>query len=105
MASCKIYLDKSKLPPDSTPSFLTDLLNKELDVEEDTAIVIIPATLAVPAGCYIEILCKKQPNRTHQVLQSLAIQIDESARRLFQIEEPIRVRIIMLEEDFFFGVN
>ncbi|WP_444925975.1 hypothetical protein ACJJI4_17760 [Microbulbifer sp. TRSA002] len=47
---------------------------------------------------------KDQAERT-QYYKYLAIKVDESARELFTIEKPIKIRIFLLEEEFIFGVN
>ncbi|WP_444940698.1 hypothetical protein ACJJI3_19885 [Microbulbifer sp. ZKSA004] len=105
MISCKIFLNSLKLAPDSTPALFQKLIIKELETEEDPNIIFITTHQITPDECYIEVSCLKRPDRTHQKLQALAVQLDESARRYFQIEDPIRVRIIQIEEDSVYGVN
>ncbi|WP_444896036.1 hypothetical protein ACJJI5_04355 [Microbulbifer sp. EKSA008] len=105
MVSCKIFLSSLKLAPDSASKLFQDLIIKELDTEEDPNVEIINTLQITPGECHIEVSCLKKPDRTHQKLQALAIQLDESARQYFQIEDPIRVRVIQIEEDSVYGVN
>ncbi|WP_444918251.1 hypothetical protein [Microbulbifer sp. JMSA003] len=105
MISCKIFLSSLKLAPDSAPAFFQELIIKELKAQEDPNITIITPHKIIPDECYIEISCLKKPDLTHQKLQNLAIKIDETARRYFQIEAPIRIRIIQIEEDSIYGIN
>lgn len=105
MISCKIYLSPLKLAPDSTSKLLQELIIKQLDTEEDPNIVIISTVQMFPDECYIELFCSKHPDLTHKKLQALAIQLDERARSYFQIEDPIKVRMILYEEDFINGIN
>ncbi|WP_299588048.1 hypothetical protein [uncultured Microbulbifer sp.] len=106
MPSCKIFVDSTKLIPDSVANLFNEMIIEGLEAQGEQALVaIIESKQVEPAGCYIEIICCRKPARTHEVLQRLAIQLDKTARRIFQIDDPIRVRIQLMDEDFMSGVN
>jgi len=106
MPSCKIFIEASKLVPDSAPAIFNEIIIESLEAKgEHSVTAIIESKYAEPSGCYIEITCCKKPACTHENLQKLAIQIDATARRIFQIEHPIRVRILLFDEDLLSGIN
>ncbi|QFT56423.1 hypothetical protein [Microbulbifer sp. THAF38] len=106
MSSCKIFVESSKPVPESATRIFGEILTNNLETQETKLpVAVIESKQVIPSGCYIEILCSKTPHRTHKILQSMAIELDETARRLFQIEEPVGVRIQMVDEDFLLGVN
>ncbi|WP_226642501.1 hypothetical protein [Microbulbifer variabilis] len=106
MSSCKIFVESSKLVPESATRIFSEILTNNLEVQESKLpVVVVESEQVEPSGCYIEVLCSQTPHRTHKVLQSMAIELDETARKVFQIEEPVGVRIQMVDEDFLLGVN
>ncbi|WP_444946119.1 hypothetical protein ACJJIP_01905 [Microbulbifer sp. VTAC004] len=106
MPSCKIFIESSKLVPDSVPAIFNEILIEGLEAKGEHAVTaVVESNYVEPAGCYIEIICSKKPARTHEILQKLSIRIDETARRIFQIEDPITVRILLFDEDLMSGIN
>ncbi|MFA0813665.1 hypothetical protein [Microbulbifer epialgicus] len=106
MPSCKIFIESSKLVPDSVPAIFNEIIIEGLEAKGEHAVTaVVESNYVEPSGCYIEIVCCQKPARTHQALQKLAIRLDETARRIFQIDEPIRVRILLFDEDLVSGTN
>ncbi|WP_444899784.1 hypothetical protein ACJJIX_04745 [Microbulbifer sp. VAAC004] len=106
MSSCKIFVEVSKIIPDSAANIFNEIVTKRLETEgEKIPVVVIESKQVEPAGCYIEILCNRTPHRTHEVIQSMAIELDNTARSIFQIDEPIGVRIQMVDDDFLSSIN
>lgn len=106
MPSCKIFIEASKLIPDSVPAIFNEIIIEGLEAKGEHAVTaVIESNYVRPSGCYIEITCCKSPGRTHQILQKLAIRLEETARKVFQIEDPIRVRIFLFDEGLTSGTN
>ncbi|BBM01845.1 hypothetical protein [Microbulbifer sp. GL-2] len=106
MPSCKIFIEASKLVPDSVPAIFNEIIIEGLEAKGEHAITaVIESNYVKPSGCYIEITYCKKPALTHEILQKLAIRLDETARKVFQIEDPVRVRIFLFDEDFTSGTN
>ncbi|MFA0813861.1 hypothetical protein [Microbulbifer epialgicus] len=106
MPSLKIFLDGKKGVTDANLETFGQVVIQGLEAKGERAMVsVIMDARVTPSGCYVELTCRHKPNRTSKMRKKLAERLDETARRIFGIEQPIRVRIIMVDEDLLSGVN
>ncbi|MCV0425137.1 MAG: hypothetical protein K5905_06675 [Roseibium sp.] len=106
MPTLKIYVDAKEAISEADLELLNDVVITGLEAEGEQALVtVIPDATVNLSGCYVELTCRNKPNRTPELRQRLVEKLDETARRMFGISEPIRVRIIMVDEDHLSAVN
>lgn len=107
MPSCRIYVDsKHRDISDADLERFDEVIVERLRADgEHAVVVIVPTSRVNLSGCYVELTCRQKPTRTPELLQELAAQLDQLAREVFDISEPVRVRVIKIEEDLLAGVN
>jgi len=106
MPSLKVFVDSKKPVSNADLESLNDVVINGLNAQgEHAVVVVIPDAKVNLSGCYVELTCRHKANRTPELLQTLAEDLDRTARRLFDLNVPVRVRIIMVEENLLGAVN
>ena len=106
MPSLKVFVDARKDVTDKDYDLLNDIVIEGLEAHGEHAVVaVVPDARVNGAGCYVELTCRHKPNRTPELQKRLAAKLDRAARKMFGLTEPVRVRIIVLEEFLLSGVN
>ena len=106
MPSLKVFTNTSKSLSDADLETLNDVVISGLKaLGEHAVIVVVPDAKVNLSGCYVELTCRHKANRTPEMLQALAHDLDRTARDLFSLNVPVRVRIIMVEEKMLGAVN
>lgn len=106
MPTCKIFLSKEeKVSINDLERFNKIIIDGLETVGEHAVVAAIPDALVNLSGCYIELTCRHKPERTPEMLNTLARRLEQEARTAFEISDPIRVRIIMVEESLLAAVN
>ena len=106
MPTLKVYIDAEEAISEADLELLNEIVITGLEAEDEHALVtVIPDATVNLSGCYVELTCRKKPNRTPELRQRLAEKLEETARRMFGIRESIRVRILMVDEDHLTAVN
>lgn len=106
MPSLKVFIDSSTGVTDADLRTLSELVITGLEAHgEEPAIVVVPGCRVNLSGCYAELTCRHKPNRTPELRQKLAVELEKTAREIFGLEDPVRVRIIMLEQDLLSAMN
>ena len=103
MPSLKVFVDTERPVTEADLETLNDVVISGLEAHGEHAVV--PDAKVNLSGCYVELTCRHKPNRTPQMLQAVAEALDASTQRIFGIEAPVRVRIIMVEENLLGAVN
>ncbi|MDP5216484.1 hypothetical protein Q5Y75_04585 [Ruegeria sp. 2205SS24-7] len=106
MPSLKVFVDTKDPVSDAVLETLNDVVIKGLEAHGEHAVVaVIPDAKVNLSGCYVELTCRHKANRTPEILQALAETLDQTTRSLFGLNDPVRVRIIMVEENLLGAVN
>ncbi|XYK80659.1 MAG: hypothetical protein ROO70_00175 [Labrenzia sp.] len=106
MPTLKVFVDAKEPVSDDNLEILNSVVIKGLEAHgEHAVVVVIPDAKVNLSGCYVELTCRHKPNRTPEMLRSLAETLDKTARQIFGIDDPVRVRIIMVEENLLGAVN
>ncbi|MEO1190108.1 MAG: hypothetical protein AAFW60_13665 [Pseudomonadota bacterium] len=106
MPSLKVFVDAKKDVTDADLAALNDVVINGLEAHGEHAVVaVIPDATVNLSGCYVELTCRHKPNRTPAMLQRLAEQLDHTSQRIFGLDAPVRVRIIMVDENLLSAVN
>lgn len=106
MPTLKVFADVPRRISDADLDTLNDVVIKGLEAHGETAVVaVVPTARVNLTGCYVELTCRHKTNRTPEMLQSLAEALDTTAQKIFGIDRPVRVRIIMVEENLLGAVN
>ncbi len=106
MPSLKIFINSPKPVSDADLDVLNDVVINGLQAHgEDAVVAVIPDATVNLSGCYVELTCRHKADRTPEMLQALAETLDMITRQRFDLDDPVRVRIIMVEENLLGGVN
>lgn len=106
MPSLKVFIDTKKPVSDADLEELNNVVVKGLEAHgEHAVVVVVPDAKVNLSGCYVELTCRHKANRTPELLQALAEDLDRTTRSLFGLSDPARVRIIMVEENLLGAVN
>lgn len=106
MPTLKVFVDAGKPVTEAQLDVLNDVVIKGLEAHGEHAVVtVVPDAVVNLSGCYVELTCRHKPNRTPEMRQALAEKLDLTTRELFGIDAPVRVRIIMVDEDLLAAVN
>ena len=106
MPSLKVCIQSAEEATDDDLARLNDIVIDGLEAHGEHAEILVFNNVRMTlSGGYIELLCRWEQGRTLEKLKGLAQQLDDTAREMFDVERPIRVRIIMLEEPLLTGVN
>ncbi len=106
MPSCKIFLEADRDVSHLDLETINDIIIDDLQAQgEHTVVVVVPSARVNLSGCYVELTCRHKANRTPELRLRLAERLDKAARKIFSIDEPVRVRIVMVEESELAGVN
>ncbi len=105
MPSLKVFVDAERSVTDADLETFNRVVIEGLDAHGEHAVVAaIPARVNL-SGCYVELTCRHKPNRTPAMLERLAAALDTTARDVFGIDRPVRVRIIMVDEQLLGAAN
>ena len=106
MPSLKIFIDATKDVTQKDYEIFNRVVIEGLEAHGEHAVVaVVPDARVNTSGCYVELTCRHKPNRTPELQKRLANKLDQTARKVFGLTEPVRVRIITLEEYLLSGVN
>lgn len=106
MPSLKVFLNTERAVTDTDLEMLNDVVISGLEAHGEHAVVaVIPNARVNLSGCYVELTCRHKPNRTPEMLQAVAESLDETTQKIFNLGSPVRVRIIMVEENLLGAVN
>ncbi|WP_434052260.1 MAG: hypothetical protein RDA78_23850 [Roseibium sp.] len=106
MPTLKVFVNAKKPVSNAQLDVLNDVVIKGLEAHGEHAVVaVVPDSTVNLSGCYVELTCRHKPNRTLEMRQKLADKLDQTTRELFEIDAPVRVRIIMVDEDLLAAVN
>ena len=106
MPSLKIFVDATKDLSRKDYNIFNQVVINGLNAHGEHAVVaVVPDARVSGSGCYVELTCRHKPNRTPEVQRRLAEKLDKTAREVFGLTEPVRVRIIILEEFLLSGIN
>lgn len=106
MPSLKVFVDTKDPVSDADLETLNNVVISGLQAHgEHAVVVVLPGAKVNLSGCYVELTCRHKANRTPVVLQALAEELDHTTRTLFGLSDPVRVRIIMVEENLLGAVN
>ena len=106
MPTLKVFTDTKKAISGADLDTFNDVVIKGLEAHGEIAVIaIVPNAKVNLSGCYVELTCRHKINRTPEMLQALAEALDTTAQKIFAIDQPVRVRIIMVEENLLGAVN
>ncbi len=106
MPSLKVFINAQKPVSNADLDVLNDVVINGLKAHGEHAVVaVIPDARVNLSGCYVELTCRHKAERTPMMLQALAETLDVTTRKCFDLDDPVRVRIIMVEENLLGAVN